>query len=492
MVDFKTAPLGHQREDVAAHGGDPFWARFWEPGVGKTWPTLYEAAQLEEAGEIRGMLILAPNGVHRNWVVDQIPTHMPDELLERTRIHTWQTSRKGTKWHREAAQRVLDHDGFSIVAMSYDAVMTEEGCDYWKAFLKGRPCLYALDESPKIKSPGTKRTKRILGSHTGAPFRRILTGTPVDDKPFDVYAQVKFLDPTAWHAVGCGTFSAFKAQFGVWKKREVVAGTDKNGQPIMREFPMLVEYRNLRTLREIVRQHGSRLLKEDVLDLPPKLYSKRYFEMTPPQRKAYEQLKKDMVTVLDTGDMVAAELVITRMLRLQQVTSGWLPNEDGDAMVAVCDPNPRVKLLLEELEDLPHQAIVWAKYRQDITLILEALRKAEISVVRYDGQCSDDQMAHAVDSFRAGDVQVFVANPKKGCEGITLTGAKTVIYYNNDFQLARRIQSEDRAHRIGQTSPVHIIDLAAVDSIDEKIIDILRSKQEMAAYIQGDEARAWL
>lgn len=101
-------------------------------------------------------------------------------------------------------------------------------------------------------------------------------------------------------------------------------------------------------------------------------------------------------------------------------------------------------------------------------------------------------MAQAVDAFKRGDVQVFVANPKKGGEGITLTGAKTVIYYNNDFHLARRLQSEDRAHRIGQTSPVHIIDLAAVDSIDEKIIDILRSKQEMAAYIQGDEARSWL
>lgn len=492
MVDFKTAPLGHQHEDVQAHGRDPFWGRFWEPGCGKTWPTLKEAAELYDARAITGMLVLAPNGVHRNWVVDQIPAHMPDALVERARIHTWQTSKVDTNWHREAADAVLKHRGFSIVAMSYDAVMTEAGCAFWKAFLKQRPSLYVLDESPRIKAPSTKRTKRILGSHTGAPFRRILTGTPVDDKPFDVYAQIKFLNPTAWHCVGAGDFTAFKAQFGVWKKREIVIGQQPDGTPKTREFPMLVEYRNMRMLREVVARHGSRLRKEDVLDLPPKLYSKRYFEMTPPQRRAYEQLKKDMVTFLDTGDMIAAELVITRMLRLQQVTSGWLPNEEGDKLVAVCDPNPRVRLLLEELEDLGHQAIVWAKYRQDITLILDALRAADITAVRYDGECSEDQMAQAVDAFKRGDVQVFVANPKKGGEGITLTGAKTVIYYNNDFHLARRLQSEDRAHRIGQTSPVHIIDLAAVDSIDEKIIEILRSKQEMAAYIQGDEARSWL
>lgn len=485
-ITFKTQPFAHQREEFDAHAMTPARGLLWEPGCGKTWPSLNKAAALEDAGEIRGQLVLAPNGVHRNWAVDQIPTHLPEELLERTKVMLWQTSKANTKWHDQLAADVLAHPDFAIVCMSYDAVMTKKGQAFWKAFLDSRRCKYTLDESPRIKTPGSKRSKRIAGSSKAAPYREILTGTIVDDKPFDVYNQIRFLDPTAWHEIGCADFAAFKNTFGVWKKQNVSDG--KGGY---REFPMLVTYRNLELLQQIVAKYGSRLRKEDVLDLPPKLYSKRYFDMTPAQWRAYKDIKEEFYTFLDSGDMVAADLVITRLLRLQQVTSGYLPRDD-DELIPICDPNPRVKLLVECVEDAGHQVIVWAKYRQDITTILAALKDAKISAVRYDGECNETEMGAAVDAFKAGDAQVFVANPAKGSEGITLTNAKTMVYFNNGYRLSQRTQSEDRFHRIGQTDPVHIIDLAAVDTVDTAIIDALRRKHELASFVQGDEIRDWI
>ncbi len=107
MIEFKTKPFAHQLEEFDAHKEDPAWGLLWEPGCGKTWPVLNEAAHLESVGAIKGMMVLAPNGVHRNWAVDQIPAHLPDELAERTRVVLWQTSKAGTKWHQEAAEAAL-------------------------------------------------------------------------------------------------------------------------------------------------------------------------------------------------------------------------------------------------------------------------------------------------------------------------------------------------------------------------------------------------
>lgn len=491
MVKFKTTPFSHQRDEFDQNKDRKAWGLLWEPGCGKTWPILNEAAHLEEAGEIRGMMVLAPNGVHRNWVVDQIPTHLPTELAERSKVMLWQSSKASTQRHAAEAKAVLKHPGFAIACMSYDAIMTKAGKAYWKAFLDSRRCMYVLDESPRIKTPGSKRSMRISGSSSAAPYRRIATGTIVDDKPFDVYNQIRFLDPAVWHEIGCSDYAAFKNTFGIWAKQSMMyAG--KDGEMHEREFPMLVEYRNLELLREIVARYGSRLRKEDVLDLPPKLYSTRYFEMEPAQWRVYKELQSEFYTFLDSGDMVSADLVITRLLRLQQVTSGYLPRDKDEELVPIVTPNPRIELLLECLEDLDHQVIVWAKYQQDITTILQALEAAKITAVRYDGQCSETQMGDAVDAFKRGDAQVFVANPAKGSEGITLTCAKTMIYFNNGYRLSQRTQSEDRFHRIGQTDPVHIIDLAAVDTVDTAIIEALRKKYELASFVQGDVVKAWI
>lgn len=495
MVIFKTEPFPHQLREFEETRSKPGWARLWEMGCGKTKPTLDEIAYLEEQGEITGAFILAPNGVHRNWITDEIPRHLPDSLAERMKSILWRSSKANQVGHKNEAKEVMAHKGFSLCAMSYDAIMTDVGSKFAKEFITSRRCAGILDESPRIKTPGAKRTVRVLAMGKYFPYRRILTGTLVDDKPFDVYTQLKFTNPDVWRAIGCDDASAFKATFGVWKQQSVHTGQmNADGSPKMREFPMLVAFRNLELLKKVVAENGSRLRKEDVLNLPPKLYSKRYFEMTPAQWKVYEDIRREFYSFLDSGEMVSADLAITRMLRFQQITSGYIPTDDGEdgELVSLCTPNPRVKLLTEIVEEAGHQVIVWAKYRQDITSILAALAEAGISAVRYDGLCSETEMGVNVDAFKRGDVQVFVSNPAKGGEGLTLTCAKTMVYFNNGFKLAQRLQSEDRFHRIGQDQPVHVIDLCAVGTIDNAIIDSLRKKYEMASFVQGDELRSWI
>lgn len=478
-MSFKTKPFPHQLDIWQRTKSLANRAFFMEMGTGKTKVALDTAADLYDTGEITGLLVLAPNGVHRNWDVDEIPKHL---WVENYSSHLWMTSKASTKWHAKSFEETLAHDGLGILCMSYDAMLTERGAKAAKKFLEKRRCLYVLDESPRIKTPGSKRTKRILASSKYAPYRRILTGTPVDDKPFDVFAQLKFLDPDIWKSIGCGNYAAFKAHFGVWERR--FGGG--------REFPHLVEYRNMKQLQEIVDSIGDRVRKEDVLDLPPKLYSKRYFDLTPEQNRVYQEIRHEALTILQDGSLIETPLAITKMLRLQQVTSGYLPNEDETQLLPIGKKNPRLDLLMEILTECPTQVIVWAKYRNDITQILDACAQAQVTAVRYDGACDEDEMGDAIDAFKAGKAKAFVANPAKGGEGITLTCGKTMVYYNNGYKLSHRLQSEDRAHRIGQDSSVHIIDICASGTIDELIIDSLRKKEELAASIQGDDIKNWI
>lgn len=494
MVTLKTKPFAHQAEELADSWDKRAWGLLWEMGTGKTKPVIDTAAMLEEAGEIRGHLVLAPNGVHTNWIRDELPAHMPDELAERSRTMHWLSSKSRTQWHQRVAAEVFDHPGFSTVCMSYDAIRTDAGAKYAKAYLKSRPCLMTLDESPRIKSPGSKRTIRVLAYGKYARYRRILTGTIVDDNPFDVFAQIKFLDPESWKEIGCEDFAAFKATFGVWTDQ--FAGVDEAGDT--KTFPTLVNYRNLDFLKRHVAKYGRRVRKVDVLDLPPKLYSKRYFDLTPEQLRVYKDIKQEFCVFLDSGEFIATPLAITRLLRLQQVTSGYLPTNDPESddqvMVPLTGKNPRLAALLSTVEEAAgDKIIVWAKYRQDITLILEALRKAKVSAVRYDGACSDVQMDRAKEAFVRGDAQVFVSNPAKGGEGLTLNVARTMVYFNNTYKLSHRRQSEDRFHRIGQEADaVNIVDLVATSTVDELIIKSLVRKAEMAAIVQGDEIREWI
>lgn len=471
-----SALFDHQRtylEKYAQRGGH---ALFWEQGTGKTRAALENARILREAGAVGGVLLVAPNGVHRQWVEQEGPEHTPDLGQP---WFLYETSKAGGKKYRAELRKAVMGE-FPFLAMSYDAFMTKEGRK-WAQLMLERRALWILDESTSIKSPGAKRTRAIVAAAPKAAYRRILTGTPVTNRPFDVYAQVKFLDPTFWSSQGFESYTAFKNYFGLW-------GRGFNSQQ-GREFPQLRGFRHIDELRELLAQVGHRVLKDDVLDLPPKLYARRFFEMSTDQARAYRELRDETVAVLD-GKVVEADLAMVRLLRLQQVTCGYLPVEGG--WHTFLGKNARLQCFLQLAEEVGHQAIVWCRFQRDVDLVYRALETEGYTAVKYDGTVPDPLRARAKTAFLQGDAQWFVSNPAAAGFGHTFVNARTVVYYSNSFDLEERIQSEDRAHRAGQTHKVEYIDIVAPGTVDEHILRSLRGKFNIAAGVTGDVLRSWL
>lgn len=459
--------------------------------TGKTKPIIDTAASLYERGEIDALLVVAPNGVHRNWVTDELPVHMPDRVMKKTHCMFWRSPKADTKWHAAAFQKVLKHNGLAILTVSFNGFMTKRGkAAVWK-FLRHRRCLYVIDESHHVKTPKAKRTRSVIASGKYATYRRVLTGTP-GDKPFDIYSQLRFLDPDLWHRHQMGNFQAFKTYFAEWFTRseaKAVMGYDPG-------YDKLLRYKNLDELNKILMSMSDRVLKEDVLDLPPKLYTKRYFDMTPKQSRMYNQLRDELELELANGLIIDGTMAIVRLLRLQQITCGYAV-ADSDEPIEMCDKkNPRLDAAVDFFTGLNHQAIVWARFTHDIDQLVDALPGA----IRYDGAIDDEQAARNKDAFNAGDAAFLVGNPAKGAEGITLNVAKTTGFYSNSFKLLQRLQAEDRNHRIGQDGADHgeygygvlYADFCAVGTVDVDIIKSLRDKFDIAALITGDRLRQWI
>lgn len=564
--EFKTKPFDHQLEEWNESRNTESKAIFWEQGTGKSKLIIDTACDLFERGMIDGVLVVAPNGVHRNWVEQEIPDHVPDAVMRKSRAFCYQAPRADTKWHKKAVRLTTAHKGFAWLTISYEAFVTKAGKRALIDFFDQRELLYVLDESHYVKTPSAERTKSILRSSRYAPYKRILTGTPIAQGPFDVFSQIQFLEENYWANRGFPTFTEFKTHFGIFEKMyNPNLKTHFNKQKGRWEkcdggyIDLLKGYRNLDQLREYLAPISSRVTKDDVLDLPPKLYQKRKFEMTSEQSKIYKQLRDEYIVWLSMGgiekdieasDFIPAEtcetcngqqelnldgyiyqcpdcsegaipedgtpviaaLAITRLLRLQQVISGYLPVDDSDEpLYVIPGKNRRLEIVCDLIENSRHKVIVWARFQLDITLILAELKARGIEAVRYDGLVNDDERAEAKARFKGvrtlyhkgimtgredvpeeEQAKVFVGNPAAGATGLTLTEAKLVIYYSNSFKLIDRLQSEDRAHRIGQDNKVLYVDIIAENSIDEQIVEALRNKFNIASQITGDRLKDWL
>jgi len=302
----------------------------------------------------------------------------------------------------------------------------------------------------------------------------------VTKSPLDIYAQTEFLGPGL---LGYDSFYAFQGRYAVTQKRQMGAHS----------FQQVVGYRNLDELTERIDMFSYRVLKKDCLDLPEKTYTVRYVGMSPEQFKMYEQLRTMALTMLDDGTLVTAPAVVTQLLRMQQVMSGHLKTDDGDMIYF---PSQRMDALKDILEEHDGKAIIWSRFRYDIRQIVRQLNETFGAgcAAAYYGDTPDDERNAIVKNFQNPNhpLRYFVGNPATAGYGLTLTEANLVVYYANDFNLETRIQSEDRAHRIGQRNPVTYVDLICEGSIDERIVASLRDKIDIGAKVLGEEARQWL
>ena len=474
---YKTQPYKHQEDAFKASADEKNYAYFMEMGCGKSKVLIDNAAYLYAAGRITSLVIVAPKGVYRNWVLKEIPIHMPDNVPRQ--MATWRSSMNKAQ-QKELTDLVHYHDGLRILVVNVEAFVSTKTVKYVQKFMEGQKVMFAVDESTTIKNHKAKRTKIITKLAENCDYRRILTGSPVTQSPMDLYAQCAFLDP---ELLGCDNYYQFQARYANMRRINMGAHS----------FNKIVSFKNLEELAELLRKFSSRVLKKDCLDLPSKTYTIREVSLHPEQLQHYMTMKKAALVILE-DDTVFAQEAMTQLLRLQQILCGYLPVDDEGTLVDI--PTRRLDALMETIEETSGKIIIWARFRKDIQRIEEALAKkyGRESVGSYYGDTSEAERDDLVRDFSDPDhaTRFFVGNPQTAGRGLTLVSANTVIYYSNDFNLESRTQSEDRCHRIGQEQPVTYIDLLAEGTVDEHIVRTLRGKIALAGAALGEEMRQWL
>ncbi len=472
---FKMKPYAHQLTALEKSWNRESYAYFMEMGTGKTKVLIDNLAMLYDKGKVNGALIIAPKGVVGTWYNNELPNHLPNHIENVTVL--WQSNI--TKKQQEKLETLYEiGTALHILIMNVEALSTDKGIKFAEKFLSCHDTLMAVDESTTIKNPAAKRTKNILGLAQNTKYRRIMTGSPVTKNPLDLFSQCYFLDP--FH-LDHDSYYSFRMRYAVMKTANIAG----------RKIQLVAGFRNLGELSDKLQPFSYRVLKEDCLDLPDKIFIKRQIKLSPDQLKLYEQMKQEALAVLK-GKQSTTVNTLTQLMRLQQITCGHFTSDDG-----VTQPiaNNRITELMNVLEETEGKAIIWAHYQYDMTAIIKAVveKYGEDSIVDYYGLTPQEERQPNIKRFQDDPkCRFIVGTPSTGGYGITLTAANTVIYYSNGYDLEKRLQSEDRAHRIGQKKSVTYVDLMADDTVDEKIVQALRKKIDIASEVLGEELRSWI
>ena len=475
---FKTKPYEHQLKAVDMSWIKVNYAYFMEMGTGKSKVLLDNIAMLYDKGAINSALIVAPKSVYRNWEKLEIPIHLPDHIEPFTGV--WQATM--TKTQQEIIENCLmPQERLKIVLMNVEAFSTKKGAMFAEKFLKCNKVLLAIDESTTIKNHKAKRTKTVLALREHAKCRRILTGMPITKNPMDLFTQCNFLDPDL---LGYSSFYAFQGRYANTIRRKGAGG--------FHEYNHVIGYRNLDELEKTLKKFSYRVLKQDCLDLPDKIYTTRVIQLTEQQKKLYLQMKRFALAELKGRTMTSFN-ILTQIMRLHQIICGFMKTDEGRIIDV---ENTRVQELLSVLDETEGKAIIWCTYRHNILSLKDILREkyGELSTDTLFGDTPDKKRMTLIERFqdKKSPLRFLIGNPQTGGRGITLTAANTVIYYSNGYDLEIRLQSEDRAHRIGQTNKVLYVDIFAEKTVDEKIIKALKSKINIAKEIMGEELKSWI
>ena len=473
---FKTKPYQHQLNALALSWEKPYFAYFMEMGTGKSKVLIDNIAMLYDKGKINGALIIAPKGVIGTWYKDQIPGHMPDHVEYKAVM--WQAN-INIKQQKKLDTLFETGEDLHILVMNVESFSTKKGIEFAYKFLSCHNTMMTIDESTTIKNPDAKRTKNIckLGPH--AKYRRILTGSPITKSPLDLYKQCDFLAP---ELLGHSSYYSFRTRYAIMKTANFGG----------RSVQIVVGYRNLPELTDMLKAFSYRVLKDECLDLPKKTFMKRVVKLTKEQDYAYKQMSQ-LALAQFQGKLMTTATVMTQLMRLHQITCGHFTADDGTIKDL---KNNRTDELSDLLNEVHGKVVIWAHYQYDVETIVERIKKehGNNSVVTYYGLTPQDQRQDNIKKFqdKEGPVRFLVGTTATGGYGITLTAASTMIYYSNGYDLEKRQQSEARIDRIGQENPMTYIDLLAENTIDDRIVVALRKKVNIASQIMGEELKDWI
>lgn len=478
---FRTKPYQHQLEAFAISRDKPEFALFMEQGTGKTWVDINTACYLFLKKKIDGHLVICPNAMKDPWD-EMYREHAPESIDLDIFIWEAKTRHKAEAWILKQTTGVQP---LRILVMNVEAFSGELGARIGALFVARHGSLVTVDESSKIKSNSAKRTKTVTKVGKGAYYRRIMSGTPVTQSPLDIFSQARFLNP---NLLGHSSYWSFRNRYAIlggFNMRQVVG------------------YSNMPELQEKVAQFSYRKLKVECLDLPDKIYEKRIVELEPEQQRLYNEMRDDMQAEL--GEVkFSVTIALQKITALARITGGFFPHEGEDSeglpmrlLTEIPGTNPKMVALYDLIEEKPEDKfIIWAKFTAEIEMIGEALAETfgDDQVVLFYGKTNQAERKANRLAFQhdPGRARFFVGQAKAGGMGLTLTSSHQVVYYSNDYDLEARIQSEDRAHRIGQTKNVVYTDLVAKGTIDLRLLAALRNKKGLADLVTGDPTLSWL
>lgn len=475
---FRLPNYKHQQEEWDRHRDDDARALLWSMRTGKTKAILDLACYRYLKGDIQAMLVIAPNGVHVNWIRRQLPLHMW-ESVEYV-AHAWQASEAAKPAYLASQESLLTCKKgavFAILAVNSESIIHEKPAKIIARFLRkyNGKCMLVVDESDDFRSPGSKRTKRARALKRYCAVRRILTGTPVSNSPLAAYSQFELLED---HALGFKDFASFDSHFAYYVQKRLKSG---------RAYDQLDHYRNLDVLQGRLTQWASVVLREDVEDMPELIMDERTIILPEKQMEQYRGLLKNMIIELENGEEIEAIEGGVRLMKLQQILSGFIIDNKGNAQELVSDKdNPRIIAALNEIHNTDSKVIVWCKYREDIRRVVRALQAENIRCVEYHGAIhSQTKRQQAIDAFNSDpEIKVFVGQPKAGGRGLDLSIADLILWYSHTFDLIERDQANERATQIsGKT--VTIKDFVTPGTVDEYILESLGNKRSVAESLAG-------
>lgn len=435
MMTFVTELYEHQRKAVEKLSGIKVGALYMEMGTGKTRTALELIARRIHAGKVDHVLWLCPCSVKKTIERD-ISKHLGHEDLSLFDICGLETLSSSTRENVRLLQLV-----------------------------QSKRCFLVVDESNLVKNHRAKRTQSVLRLAPHCPYRLILNGTPVSKNEADLFAQWQILD---WRILGYRSFWSFSQNHVLW---------DEHIRGKIREVT------NVDTLTRKIAPYTYQVRKEECLDLPGKSYDTRYYSLSGEQWEHYDEIADQLLFELDE---FRPSTIYRLFTGLQNVISGFRVDASGKRFVTTPffrDPmeNPRLQALLELIEQIDqYKMILFCKYTREITELVDTLNKryGEGAAVPFHGEVKPKERQANIDRF-AGEARFFVANKTTAGYGLNLQFCNYVIYYNHDWDYATRSQSEDRVHRIGQERNVHILDLCAEGTLDERILKCLHRKENM-------------
>lgn len=455
----------HQKEALAFIKKKPspdFFGLFMDPGTGKTKVGFEKMADLYNEGEIDTALVFAPNGVHTQWIEEQAVDHCPVPY----RAVTWVANRT-KKWKDETRYVLRKRDALLIVSVNYEALTTKDGVAFCRWLVKNRRVAIFADESSRIRNPKAIRTKIALELAPHAVTRGIMTGTPIAKGMENLWSQMQFLSPDI---LRCRTFVQFRS---LYCKVKPVPGR--------RGAVMIEGYQRVEELMSLIKPHVFVKTKEECLDLPAKIYVKSPVPLTAEQAKAYQTMREELIVQLSELERVTVAHLISARAKLRQISIGFILDQDRRASEFASN---RWERAMEHLDEARGKVILWTSFRWCLAQWEEILRKNGIGYVRY--QKGDN------DSIRywrkTPSCKVFLGNPHSGGIGLNLADASTMIYFNNTDDAEVRWQSEDRAHRIGQTQHLTIVDLFSPNTVEVKMQRQQAAKETLANIVMR---RGW-